>query len=1401
MEKRKHALSLFWSCCLFVVLMGCSNSEITNRVPGKYLLNGNLSDETDANGFAYYLDDGEAYVARGANTDTSPVVPASVTLGGVVYPVTGVYHNGFAKSNITSIDLPLSIKTIDYQAFAGSALTGAVIPCNVEAMGSGAYMNCHQLAVAQFKNDESKGSITIGVCGGQETSGGVVTGSSHLAAISDYCFFNDENLTTVALPQSLTTVKSSAFSCCTSLKKMAFLSHFTTLEKYAFESCTALEDVYLPNSFTSASNDTSNCDPHAFYRAKASCIIHLSSLTSSAYDVWYNATAWRRYNDGNNVLTLAARETSDIGLGSDYLYRVENGEATLFSYAPSSFPDDGVVVMPNMIDGYAVAKADATTYAAYKTQIEEIYLSHNLREISNSFFDGWTALQTISTTGDGCYVPTDNVIDLSGMVQLDRAGQHLFNNATYMNNTFAGRLILPSCLRTIDSGAFRNLKKATSIEIDADDPSDSQLELIGELAFESFGANISSNRGDSLSNYFSLTLPASCTSINYRAFNGVCGLKKIEFLGASGKSLSIGNQAFYRCHSLSEIIFPKEDDSVAIAEKAFYQCSAGAFFGFSNISGIEEVYIPANVTSIGSKAFGNNERAIFYFESTNPTGVHSEFNYVAGEKFKDQSDRDGSLYSKHEASFIGYLEHAPTYYGVGYMDGSTSSKRRYLRTEDFGFVETAIGSGEFICAKYLYRPENLAKNAHVTVTVPERIKYSVGGVNPCDGETGASTDFKVLSIGDSCFAACYSRGGKYLSSVNVPHAIVRIGDNAFARSIFFYQLNSYTGNTIDANNFPSSLKYIGRSAFIMTRLRDALNIPGDVLTFDMIDETDLANQRTPINYANLDNASPRLYSVSEAEPRRYSTIFANDWFLRNITFTTVANPNFAFDSSIGAFYRLRKISVDGNSSLLSDDIQLLMVKAKLKDTYLNNATADVSANNANNIDIQDITLGDNTHPFMSGMTSIHYGAFKIATWFRGLILDTAVDIFPRRWNSTELLPQNLFLGRNQLKTYADIGEKDNDYSYAVAIQTLRFKNSAATFALPNVIARCCTNLTSLEIPNNLTVIPQNAFDRAESISIWTTPNASGVLAVGGETGRTRVLDLRYNTNLTKIGESSFYGAKGIDELYLGSSLTSIEQKAWYNATSIQKVDMSSCTSLTSALNNQTFLGCTSLTEVALPPNITTILNECFSSAPITSLTWPSGNALTKLETSCFKGNRLEVLEIPDSVETIGKTVFQDGTATTIVRLPTSLSKIDSTSFSNNTALNQVYFSDARTSRAAAKVTIAEGTFGPNVKYAIIPNFVTFASKPFKTCTALQGVFYGRKYSEISASETTKGLATYNNNASTATLYYYAESVSDMTADVSYWRYKGSSKTIVEVITKNGDTITPVAEYDFSTYIS
>ena len=75
----KTALSLAASI-IFVILAGCSNADSVMRIPGHYLLNGTLSEFTDANNFAYYINDDEAYVARGSNTSLTPEIPATVTL-------------------------------------------------------------------------------------------------------------------------------------------------------------------------------------------------------------------------------------------------------------------------------------------------------------------------------------------------------------------------------------------------------------------------------------------------------------------------------------------------------------------------------------------------------------------------------------------------------------------------------------------------------------------------------------------------------------------------------------------------------------------------------------------------------------------------------------------------------------------------------------------------------------------------------------------------------------------------------------------------------------------------------------------------------------------------------------------------------------------------------------------------------------------------------------------------------------------------------------------------------------------------------------------------------------------------------------------------------------------------
>ena len=129
----------------------------------------------------------------------------------------------------------------------------------------------------------------------------------------------------------------------------------------------------------------------------------------------------------------------------------------------------------------------------------------------------------------------------------------------------------------------------------------------------------------------------------------------------------------------------------------------------------------------------------------------------------------------------------------------------------------------------------------------------------------------------------------------------------------------------------------------------------------------------------------------------------------------------------------------------------------------------------------------------------------------------------------------------------------------------------------------------------------------------------------------------------------------------------------------------------------------------------------------------------------------------------------------------------------------MYVGNARTGRTDGSVDFKNNTFGPNVKYAILPNTAKFSSMPFGTCTDLKCVFYGRKYSEIKTSERNRNLAKYAGGTEDADLYYFTETGDDMSVpNALYWRYKPGSLDIVQVMDSSYNV---TAEYDFSTEIS
>ena len=85
----------------------------------------------------------------------------------------------------------------------------------------------------------------------------------------------------------------------------------------------------------------------------------------------------------------------------------------------------------------------------------------------------------------------------------------------------------------------------------------------------------------------SIFIPASVTSIGYRAFSSCRSLSEIVI---PSSVTSIGDSAFLCCDSLSEIVIPSSVTS--IGDSAFYGCRS-----------LSEIVIPSSVTSISNCAF------------------------------------------------------------------------------------------------------------------------------------------------------------------------------------------------------------------------------------------------------------------------------------------------------------------------------------------------------------------------------------------------------------------------------------------------------------------------------------------------------------------------------------------------------------------------------------------------------------------------------------------------------------------------------------------------------------------------------------------------------------------------------------------------------------------------------
>ena len=262
-----------------------------------------LSFESDGNG-GYVL----SYV--GENYPESSLVIPSTYKG---KPVTGISWLAFSKNkNITAVTIPDSVTSIDSSAFEGTAYyenssnwkNGVLYIGNhlikAKSMFSGAYaikLGTRCIADMAFDGCSSLTSVTIPDsvtsigdlafkgCTGLKS----VTIGNGVTSIGDWAFRDCTGLTSVTIPDSVTSIGSYAFCDCKGLTSITISNSVTLIGDSAFRDCTSLTAITIPDSVTligdlafngcTGLTDITVSKGNTVYHANGNCLIETRTKT------------------------------------------------------------------------------------------------------------------------------------------------------------------------------------------------------------------------------------------------------------------------------------------------------------------------------------------------------------------------------------------------------------------------------------------------------------------------------------------------------------------------------------------------------------------------------------------------------------------------------------------------------------------------------------------------------------------------------------------------------------------------------------------------------------------------------------------------------------------------------------------------------------------------------------------------------------------------------------------------------------------------------------------------------------------------------------------------------------------------------------------------------------------
>ena len=254
-------------------------------------------------------------------------------------------------TSINKVVIEKGVTSIGYQAFYGcNFLQSVIIPDSVTSIGNDAFYNCTSLTSVYINDIAAWCNITfwgffsrsnpLTYAKNLYLNNEIVTDliiPDSVTSIGSYAFYDCTSLASITIPDSVTSIGDLAFCGCTSLTSATIGNSVTSIGEYTFCNCTSLTSITIPDSVTSIGGCAfEGCT------SLASIIIpdSVTSIGDGAFGYYYDSESyWKLKLDGFTIYGYSGSAAQNYAKKNGFVFSdLKTGAVTDYNNTKATNP-------------------------------------------------------------------------------------------------------------------------------------------------------------------------------------------------------------------------------------------------------------------------------------------------------------------------------------------------------------------------------------------------------------------------------------------------------------------------------------------------------------------------------------------------------------------------------------------------------------------------------------------------------------------------------------------------------------------------------------------------------------------------------------------------------------------------------------------------------------------------------------------------------------------------------------------------------------------------------------------------------------------------------------------------------------------------------------------------------